>query len=111
MKNTFQSRTGYFRKFFQRLVLIGAVFCCLGGPLPDAAGQETDLRPIEDSDQKQIFKIHLSNDTDQTIKFHTRILHSENEPDFYYLSPGETETLLGRDVLEFQVVNEFRESS
>lgn len=104
MKNTFQSRTRYFRTFFQWTVLVGAVFCCLGGPAPFAAGQETDRRPREDPNLKQIFKIQISNDTDQTIKFHTRILHSGDEPDYDSLSPGETETLLGRNVLEFQIV-------
>jgi SAM-dependent methyltransferase len=69
-----------------------------------AAGQTLTGQSGGEPDLKRIFKINITNDTDRQLKFHARILHSEDEPDVYYLSPGEIQTLLGRKVLEFQIL-------
>lgn len=82
------------------------VLCVLHGDAFPAGGQDSGGRPAADPNLRRMLEIHIHNDTDAEIKFQTRILHTEDEPDVYFLAPGETRTLLGRKVLEFQILPE-----
>lgn len=71
-----------------------------------AYGQDDVGNPAGDPGRPQNLEINIHNDTAKSIQFHVRILHSGEEPEFYYLAPGETQTLLEREVIEFQIVPE-----
>lgn len=85
-------------------LLAWAVIICIGLSSAGSALATTSGQEIDAPELTRIFKVHITNDTDRELKFHIRILHSEDEPDVYFLSPGQIQTLTGRKVLEFQIL-------